>query len=189
MDSSGERDRFEAVALPLLTLLYRYALRLSGDVETARDLVQETCLRAYRTFENFRTGTNIKAWLFTILYSIFVNRYRRQRLEPKTMSLEEIDLRFQSSFKANDRVPNIGEGTSWSDAEVGGAVEELPERLREAVLRVDIEGLTYEEAAAALNCPIGTVRSRLNRARKLLFCALEDHAHRVGYLREGGLKR
>jgi len=183
-DSSERRQRFEATALPLLQALHGYAIRLTRNGETARDLVQETYLRAYRTFDNFRPGTNCKAWLFTILYSIFVNRYHKERREPKMVPLDQIEERFQRSLEAaqNDRAADGR--TAWSDPDVEAALAELPESFRATVILVDVEDFTYEEAAAAMNCPVGTVRSRLCRARKRLFVALQEHARRAGHLKE-----
>jgi RNA polymerase sigma-70 factor (ECF subfamily) len=181
---SERRQRFEATALPLLSAVYAYGIRLSRNAETARDLVQETYLRAYRTFDNFRPGTNCKAWLFRILYSVFVNRYWKRQREPKTVPLEEIENRFQATLQANDDIQAAGRNPIWTDPDVEAALDELPEAFRATVILVDIEDFTYEEAAAAMNCPVGTVRSRLCRARKMLFVALHEHARRAGYLKE-----
>jgi RNA polymerase sigma-70 factor (ECF subfamily) len=183
-DPSERRQRFEATALPLLSAVYAYGIRLSRNAETARDLVQETYLRAYRTFDNFRPGTNCKAWLFRILYSIFVNRYWKRQREPKTVPLEEIENRFQATLQANDDIQAAGRNPIWTDPDVEAALDELPEAFRATVILVDIEDFTYEEAAAAMNCPVGTVRSRLCRARKMLFVALHEHARRAGYVKE-----
>ncbi len=172
-----KRAEFEAAAIPFLTAAYNFAARLTRRPEDARDLVQETYLRAYRTFGNFQQGTNCRAWLFTILYSIFVNRYRKERREPKTVSVEELEERFHQVLTADDAV-----GTpDWTDPEVEAALAELPESFRSAVLLVDVEALTYEEAAGALHCPVGTLRSRLFRARKALSLSLREHARRAGY--------
>ena len=182
-DPSGKRARFETTALPLLGVVHRHAVRLTRDAEVARDLVQETCLRAYRTFDNFRPGTNCRAWLLTILHSIFVNRYRKERREPRTVSLEELEERFHRSLESGDSAPELAL-TTWTDPEVETALEELPDSFRAAVLLVDVEEFSYEEAAAALGCPVGTVRSRLSRARRILCAALQEHARRRGYLKE-----
>jgi RNA polymerase sigma-70 factor (ECF subfamily) len=184
----GKRARFEAAAIPLMKHVLNAARYLAHSPEDARDLAQETYLRAYRTFENFRPGTNCKAWLFTILYSIFVNRYRKQQREPKTIPVEELEEKFHRSLHAaEERAPSRNsDGTlRWSDADIAAALNELPEDFRAAVLMVDVEELTYEETARALDCPIGTVRSRLSRARKLLYTSLEDRARREGYLKDG----
>lgn len=177
VESEERRRRFEKTALVFLPALFRSARRLTRDSDRAKDLTQETCLRAYRTFDNFRPGTNCKAWLLTILYSIFVNQYRKERREPRTIAIEEpLDERFAESLAAAPSEP-----TRWSDAQVVGALDALPESFRSAVILVDVEELTYEEAAAALRCPIGTLRSRLFRARKALSLSLREHARRAGY--------
>ena len=162
------------------------ARHLARREEDARDLTQETYLRAYRTFDNFQPGTNCKAWLFTILYSIFVNRYRKQQREPKTIPIEDLEERFHRSLQDSglNTSQEAGAPPRWSDSEITGALGELPESFRTTVLMVDVEELTYEEAARALDCPVGTVRSRLFRARKLLFTSLEGRARRDGYLKE-----
>jgi RNA polymerase sigma-70 factor (ECF subfamily) len=160
--------------------VYHGAVRLTHDADRARDLTQETYLRAYRTFENFRPGTNCKAWLFTILYSIFVNQYRKEKREPKSVALEDLAERFHRSLEVE--LPSESD-LRWSDADVLAALDKLPESFRAAVLLVDVEELSYEEAAAALDCPVGTLRSRLFRARKQLFLALREHARRAGWVR------
>ena len=182
-DPSGKRQHFEATALPFLSALYGYAIRLTRNGETARDLVQETCLRAYRTFDNFRPGTNCKAWLFTILYSIFVNRYWKKQREPKTVPLDEVEREFREAQEADDAIRAAGRDPVWTDPDIDAALDALPEAFRATVVLVDVEELTYEEAAVAMNCPVGTVRSRLNRARKLLFVALHEQARRAGYFK------
>lgn len=182
-DPSDKRQHFEATALPFLSALYGYAIRLTRNGETARDLVQETCLRAYRTFDNFRPGTNCKAWLFTILYSIFVNRYWKKQREPKTVPLDEIEREFRGALEADDAIRAARRDPVWTDPDIDAALGVLPEAFRATVVLVDVEELTYEEAAVAMNCPVGTVRSRLNRARKLLFVALHEHARRAGYFK------
>jgi len=161
--------------------LSNVARRLTQRDEDARDLVQETWLRAYRTFDNFRMGTNCKAWLFTILYSIFINQYRKVRREPEPTSLEELEERFHRSLAVE---AEAGGAAGWSDSEVEAAFHQLPESFREVLLLIDIEELSYEEAAVALACPVGTVRSRLFRGRQQLYASLQEHARRIGYLRE-----
>jgi RNA polymerase sigma-70 factor (ECF subfamily) len=171
------REDFEATALPFARPLYATALRITGRAEDALDIVQETFLRAYRTFDNFTLGTNPKAWLFTILRSVSANRWRRQRRQPVMVPLEDWESRFG---------PLAEEGPPARDAtseEVSRALERLPEDFRLVVLLVDVEGLTYEEAAAALACPLGTVRSRLARARRALYVELHDYARKAGYAR------
>ena len=179
-----KRTAFEKVAVPHMRALYNTALRLAREPQDAADLVQETYLRAYRTFDNFVPGTNSKAWLFTILYSVFVNQYhqaKRRRME----SVEALEARFHQFPGAPDdpssEVTMVdGWGERWNP-EVERALRQLPEDFRAPLLLVDVEGLSYEEAAAVLGCAVGTVGSRLFRARKLLFAMLRDYAHQAGF--------
>ena len=188
MVDDHNRARFEVTALPLMGPLYRTALRLTHSSENAADVVQETFLRAYRTFCNFAEGTNSKAWLFTIMYSVFVNRYRKAQRAPVLVSFEEVEERFHRSLDAADWEPGPSgggdAGGGWPKTEVGRALESLPESFRSAVVLVDLEELSYEEAAAVLSCPVGTLRSRLFRGRKLLFLELQDYGRKMGYLRQ-----
>ncbi len=170
------RQEFEATALPFARSLYGTALRLTGRADDAADLVQETFLRAYRTFDSFRIGTNAKAWLFTILRSVLANRYKRMRRAPPTVPFDEIEERFgrvAPSVTSPLEEPGV--------EEVGRALGSLAEEFRLAVLLVDVEGLTYEEAARALGCPVGTIRSRLARGRRALFIELRGYARGAGY--------
>ena len=168
--------------------LYNQALRLTRHSEDANDMVQETYLRAYRTFVNFKEGTNCKAWLFTILYSVFVNKYRKQQREPDTVSIEELEEAFHRTLADGDWETNFAALTrselDWQEPEVNDALAKLPEDFRSAVLLVDGQGFTYEEAATALECPVGTLRSRLFRARRMLFLELEHYARRIGLIRK-----
>ena len=177
--------RFEAVALPCMDALHRKALHLTRRPEEASDLVQETFLRGYRTFGNFAEGTNAKAWLFTILYSIFINQYRKDQRAPDTVSMDELEEVFHQTLADPDWEANfialVDSEPDWSGPEVRTALDQLPESFRTAILLVDVEELTYEEAAAVVSCPVGTLRSRLFRARRVLFVALRDYARRMGF--------
>ncbi|HYT81934.1 MAG TPA: sigma-70 family RNA polymerase sigma factor [Gemmatimonadales bacterium] len=183
-DADARRLRFESLALPFMRALYNTALRLTREPPDAADLVQETFLRAYRTFENFTPGSNCKAWLFTILYSIFTNQYHQAKRRPRMESLEELEGRFQSFAQGDDPASDVttveGWGQRWSP-EIERALRQLPEDFRAPLLLVDVEGLTYEEASSALGCAVGTVGSRLFRGRKLLFAMLQEYAHQAGY--------
>ena len=178
--SDGRRRRFEDEVLVHARVLYNAAYRLSRREDDARDLSQESLLRAYRTFDGFTSGTNARAWLLTILYSVFINRYRRERRLPDHVSIEELESRYARELAA----PSTGElnvsRAAWSSADVESALAELPEAFRHTIQLVDVEELTYEEAAAALECAIGTVRSRLFRARRLLAASLRATAERRG---------
>jgi RNA polymerase sigma-70 factor (ECF subfamily) len=172
--SSDRRAEFEATCLAFTTTLYGAALRLTRRPEDARDVVQETLLRSYRTFHNFARGTNARAWLLRILYSVFVNRYRRERREA-VVPLEEVPERHLADRRAHARWG--GALDELYDREILCAVDALPPAFRSAVRLVDMQGLTYEEAAAVLGCAVGTVRSRLSRGRRGLAARL---SHRAG---------
>lgn len=169
---SDRRAAFEAIALAAAPALVRTARRLAGSGE-ADDLVQETFLRAYRTFDGFQPGTNGKAWLFTILYSIVANRWRQQARRPSVQSLDDVDRRFAEAIAGNLPSPDAIYDRAETRAAIDRALATLPEEFRAAVLLVDIEGLSYEEAAAVMASPVGTVRSRLARARRQMFVALQ----------------
>lgn len=169
------RARFEGEALPHLRAVFTIARRLTRREEDARDLTQEAFLRALGQFESFAAGTNCKAWLFTITYSLFVNRYRRRQREPALMTVDDqhaaLDQRAVITQSRRVSTP----ARAAVEADVEAALAELPEEFRAAILLVDVEDLSYEEAAAVLACPVGTVRSRLFRARKHLANSLRDY--------------
>lgn len=179
--SNEPREQFELLALPFMHALYNTARRLTHHSEDASDLVQETYLRAYRTFQNFVPGTNGKAWLFSILYSVFVNKYRKEQREPEAVPFEQLEEKFERALATSDWQPRLA---GEIGPEVNQALSQLPEVFRIVVLLVDVEELTYEETAAILHCPLGTVRSRLFRARKLLFLELQSYAQQQGYARQ-----
>jgi RNA polymerase sigma-70 factor, ECF subfamily len=185
-EASGKRAQFEAIAVPLMSALYNVALRLVWSPDDAADVLQETCLRAYRTFDNFRPGTNARAWLFTILYSVVINRQKKVQREAGFISVDELEERFSRYLDASIEPQSLRADPSAADIdspEVDAALQTLPDVFRVAVLLVDVQEFTYEEAAAIVGCPVGTLRSRLFRGRRLLFAALQDYARRAGYLK------
>jgi len=182
----AKRDEFERVALVHLDILYNTALRMTGNVHDAQDLVQETFLRAYRFFDTFKKGTNCKAWLFRIMKNNFINRVRKRSREVSTSSFEQMQgvLGAESELPAQasaDSVlsPNLDE---LVEDDVKYALESLPLEFRTAVVLCDISGLSYREIAEIMGTPIGTVRSRLSRARLFLQRKLHDLALRKGIL-------
>lgn len=185
-DAGKARARFEALALPLMGPLYAFALRLCRREDQAADLVQETFLRAYRTFRNFRPGTNARAWMFQILYSVHLNAAKRRGRQPRTLSLQgdeesgPMEIADWSALAAIVTNPEI----DWKGSEVQREVSALPDAFREAVLLVDLGELTYEEAAQVVGCPVGTIRSRLARARARLAVGLRDLARSRGLFEE-----
>ena len=183
-DADLER-RFEQEAMPFLGQLYGTALRLTRNPADAEEVVQETMLRAYRAFNQFEEGTNLKAWLYKILTNTFISSYRKKQREPQTVSAdanEDFSL-FDRLVEANvspeaellDQIP---------DEEVKEALEAIPEQFRTAVLLADVEGFSYQEIADITGVAIGTVMSRLHRGRKALQRALWDYAKQRGMVEE-----
>ena len=170
--------------MPYMSALFGMARRLTRTRDDAEDLVQETFLRAYRTYGNFERGTNARAWLFTIMRSIWINKEDRVQRSPEEMTVSDLEQRRGRTIelvdeRAHERVlanPNL----ESSPTEVEQAVGDLPEAFRMPLLLIDVGELTYEEAARVLECPVGTVRSRLSRARKALASALSRTTGRHG---------
>ena len=169
------RARFDSEAIPHLRAVFTLARRLTGRNEQAQDLAQDTFLRAFDKFGGFAAGTNCKAWLFTITYSLFVNHYRRQQREPRLVSSDGADSLLESRVPAPESSRVATPARAVADADVEDALAQLPEEYRAAIMLVDTEDLSYEDAAAVLGCPIGTVRSRLFRARTQLANTLRDY--------------
>lgn len=176
------RAGFEREALVHLDSLYRLALRLSGNEADAEDLVQEAMLRAYRSWERYTPGTNAKGWLLTILRHLFINEYRRKRRHPESVDLDTIEP-FALLDEKQEEDPQTAFFDRIVDEEVLRAVDQLPEAFREAVMLSDVEGLSYEEIAKVLEVPVGTVKSRLYRGRRLLQGKLHDYAVSMGYIK------
>jgi RNA polymerase sigma-70 factor (ECF subfamily) len=157
-----ERDRFEREAIPHLRRLYGAAYRLTGNPADAEDLVQETLLRAFRGFDRFAAGTNLRGWLFTILYRVRTDALRRAGRAPR---MEELD-------EDGPSVPPPQEALAGGGEDLERALASLPEPFRAAVVLRDVEELSYAEIAEALQVPMGTVMSRIHRGRALLRGAL-----------------
>lgn len=173
---------FEKEALPHMDILYNYALRTTGNEDDARDLLQETYLKAYRFWDKYEKGTNIRAWLFRIMKNSYINRYRKETKEPDKVDYGDIE-NFYNSIRADYADTNDLQEKLFGNLlgdEVAKALEELPEDFRTVVILCDIEGMTYEEISEFIERPIGTVRSRLHRGRKLLQAKLFDYARKQG---------
>ncbi|OGK83847.1 MAG: hypothetical protein A2050_02915 [Candidatus Rokubacteria bacterium GWA2_73_35] len=184
------RDRsreFEEVALVHLDALYRSALRLTRNRAEAEDVVQDTCLRAFRSFHRFNPGTNCRAWLFTILRNTFLNRVRgagRELYEGDAGSAWDALVERASDRAGGGATPEEQFLETALHGDVDRALRALPLAFREPIVLVDLEGLSYREAAEVLGCPVGTVMSRLSRGRRLLRRALGDFAREHGYVGE-----
>jgi RNA polymerase sigma-70 factor (ECF subfamily) len=180
---------FEREALPHLPALYAAALRMTRHEKDAEDLVQDALVRAYRFFDTFEAGTNCKAWLFRILTNVFCNRYREREREHEIMSEAEASPANVEQFLA-------GVGADAADAEsallgqmvsadVEKALAALPSDFRMAVILADLEDFSYKEIAEIMECPTGTVMSRLYRGRKMLQQLLYQYAVDQGIIRQG----
>ena len=180
------KQEFEALALAHLDPLYSAALRLTKNERDAEDLVQDTCMRAYRFFNKFERGTNMKAWLFKILTNTFINKYRRKVKERSVVEgseREAVHERFVSrdntDFAAN---PEQYLFDRLLSDDVLRAIDALPIDFRLVVILADLQEFSYKEIAEILECPVGTVMSRLFRGRKLLQKTLRDYAQGSGVL-------
>ena len=186
-DSERKREEFAKSALPHMDQIYTAGLYLTRNKEEAEDLLQETFLRAYRFWHQFTPGTNCKAWLMTILHNNFKNRYRDRYHEQQTVEFDEA-VHGPESATTTDLKHTGPEDIVLSqllDDEMQRALRGLPVEFLETIVLVDIQELTYEEAASALGCPIGTIRSRLSRGRQMLQAALQQYARERGYGRRG----
>lgn len=170
--TSKHRQEFEALVRLHLDAMYRTALRMCRDPSAAEDLVQECCLRAYRSFESFRTGSNFKAWIFRILVNLCIDRARRERAAP-TVSTDSVVQVLRSDTPWSN--PERGMMASDLRSDISTALAALPPELRMVVLLVLVEELSYAEAAEVLKVPVSTVRSRLHRAREALRVLLASH--------------
>ncbi|MEE9225592.1 MAG: sigma-70 family RNA polymerase sigma factor [Bacteroidota bacterium] len=184
IQKTAKQAQFEREALPHMDLLYNYALRMTGNPADADDLVQETYLKAFRFWDKYEKGTNIRAWLFRIMKNSYINVYRKESREPDTVDYDEIK-NFYNTIKDDSTDKNDLEeqllGNLLTDETVK-ALETLPADFRTVVILCDIEGLTYEEIADFVEIPIGTVRSRLHRGRKILRGKLFEYARKRGYV-------
>jgi RNA polymerase sigma-70 factor (ECF subfamily) len=175
------RAQFESEALVHLDAMYSFALKLSRSRDDAEDLVSDTVLRAFERWEQYRLGTNIRAWLFTILYHVFVSRKRRidaREVQP----IEDEDG--WTGFEAVGEVDPEGRFfDSFLDESITTAIEQLPDEYRAALVLSDLHGLRYAEIAGILSVPEGTVKSRLFRGRRILQKKLSGYAVEMGYIK------
>ena len=179
---SSRRTAFEKEALVHLDALYRVALRLAGNAADADDLVQETMLKAYRSWDQYQPGTNAKGWLLTILRNSFINEYRRRTRHPETVDVDTIEP-FAVFQDIQEEDPQGAFFDKIVDDEVLRAIDGLPEAFRETVVLSDVEGMSYQEIGKILGIPVGTVKSRLFRARQMLQGKLYEYAVGNGYIK------
>src|SRR5579883_2141206 len=175
-------EDFEAGVLAQLDSLYRTALRMTNNPQEAEDLVQETMLKAFRFAHTYQPGNNLRAWLFRILNTSAINRYRKQASHPSTVSLPEGEEFYLYNQIRDLSWQDLSQGAEeevlaqYLDEDVYKALSDLPPNFRMAVILADIEGLSYKEIADALQIPIGTVMSRISRARRQLQKSLWQYA-------------
>jgi len=183
---ADERRLFEVEARPYLDTLYSTALRLTRSPVDAEDLVQDTLVRAYRFYDRFEAGTNFKAWLLRIQMNTFVNRYRRATRERQVFEgpmATPVGEGVMSRATMRGLTDPVGDAQRQLIArEINRAFEQLSEDARAMVLLADVEELSYKEIAEVMGCPIGTVMSRLHRARKQLQVSLQQHATELGII-------
>jgi len=182
---TSQRDRFQAELEPLLDGLHRTSLRLTRDPNKSEDLLQETVLKAYRFFHSFKPGTNFRAWIFRVLYTVFINKTRERG--PQAVPLDGLPEQASSSPPLEEELnrpsheKRVHAMLEAVDDRIKAAVEELPEDLRMVFLLSTIEGLKYREIAEVMGCPLGTVMSRLFRSRRMLQEKLADYARQSGF--------
>jgi RNA polymerase sigma factor (sigma-70 family) len=179
----ARQSKFEKDLLPHINALHTFAYHLSYNDEDAMDLVQETYLKAYKAIDSYDEGTNAKAWLFKILKNNYINQYRRKSKRPRKVDLEDyIGLYEKEDSNLSGKVDlrqEIYEDLMGDEVTI--AVNSLPIDFRTVILLCDVEGFTYEEISKILDVPIGTVRSRLHRARNLLKEKLQAYAQKKGF--------
>jgi RNA polymerase sigma-70 factor (ECF subfamily) len=180
----ADQARFTEVAMEFMPGLYSAALRMTRNAADAEDLVQETYLKAYRSYASFQEGTNLRAWLYRILTNTYINTYRAAKRRPEVTDVEDVEDLYL--YKRLSGSGGIAEGRSaedealdtFTDDIVKTSLEELPEAFRMAVLLADVEGFSYKEISEITDVPIGTVMSRIHRGRRALQKKLWDYAER-----------
>lgn len=180
----ADQRSFTADAMQHAPQLYSAALRMTRNPADAEDLVQETFLRAYRSYASFEEGTNLRAWLFRILTNTYINAYRAKQRRPQETDLGDVEDLYlyrrlgridQAAMSAEDQLLDL-----FTDDEVKAALEELPDTFRLPVLLADVEDFSYKDIAEVLDIPIGTVMSRLHRGRKAMHRRLYEFAQARG---------
>jgi len=183
VDSDNKQD-FQTETIPHQSALYNYALKIVRNADDAQDLVQDTYYKAYKSYHQFQNGTNSKAWMFMILKNTFINNYRKLKREPLKVDYDEIENIYENvkSDWTNNNNLELDFYKNLLDDDLSAALAKLPVKMKEVFLLCDLEGYSYDEIAEIVNTPVGTVRSRLHRARKFLQDELLGYAKVNGYL-------
>ena len=178
-----KREIFDGEFMPHINSMYNFGYRLTLERDDAKDLVQDTYLKAYRFIESFQKGTNAKAWLFRILKNSFINDYRKKSKEPSKVDYQEVETYYNSEDVDRQITPDLRVEAlkDMIGDEISNALNALDVDFRTVIILCDLEGFIYEEMAKILDIPIGTVRSRLHRARQLLKEKLSEYAKQMGY--------
>jgi RNA polymerase sigma factor (sigma-70 family) len=182
--SETEKQRiFEKEFMPHINAMYNFAYRLTLEKDDAKDLLQDTYLKAYRFIDSFQQGTNAKAWLFRILKNSFINDYRKKSKEPSKIDYQEVETYYNSDDVDRQITPDLRVESlnNMIGDEISNALNSLDVDFKTVIILCDLEGFKYEEMAKILDIPIGTVRSRLHRARNLLKEKLSEYAKSMGY--------
>jgi RNA polymerase sigma-70 factor (ECF subfamily) len=186
----ADQANFEREALQYSRQLYSAAMRMARNPADAEDLVQETYLKAYRAYDTFEEGTNLKAWLYRILTNTYINKYRKESRRPSETDLGDVEDLYLYRRLGSEDTADVSRTTEdrvldgLVESDIKAAVEELPENFRMPVLLADLEGFSYKEIAEILDIPIGTVMSRLHRGRKAMQKRLWEFASKRGLLPE-----
>ena len=178
-----KQEVFDNEFMPHINSMYNFAYRLTFDEDDAKDLVQDTYLKAFRFIDSFQQGTNAKAWLFRILKNSFINDYRKKKKEPAKVDYQEVETFYNSEDVDRQITPDLRVETlqNLMGDEISNALNSLDVDFRTVIILCDLEGFKYDEMAKILDIPIGTVRSRLHRARNLLKEKLSEYAKKMGY--------
>jgi RNA polymerase sigma factor (sigma-70 family) len=174
---------FNQEFMPHINSMYNFAYRLTLDSDDAKDLLQDTYMKAFRFIDSFQQGTNAKAWLFRILKNSFINDYRKKSKEPSKVDYQEVETFYNSEDVDRQITPDLRVEAlqDMIGDEISVALNSLDVDFRTVIILCDLEGFKYEEMAKILDIPIGTVRSRLHRARNLLKEKLSEYAKKMGY--------
>jgi len=174
---------FDTEFMPHVDSMYNFAYRLTFDEDDAKDLVQDTYLKAFRFINSFERGTNAKAWLFRILKNSFINEFRKKSKQPAKVDYNEVEQYYNSDDAGEQITTDLRVETvqHMIGDEISGALNGIPVDFRTVIILSDLEGFTYEEMSKILDIPIGTVRSRLHRARNMLKDKLAAYAKEMGF--------